>query len=177
MSLNPRQRRFVAEYLVVGVGKTAAVRAGYAAGSAHVTASRLLAKPHVAAAIREGWTDQERRTGVTVDRVLLELARIAFSDLRRVADWDADRLTLKPADAISDDDRAAMVAVSVAGKRVRRVRVRLHDKHRALDALARHFNLYGPTAGKLDPRAADDGATNAREEIMARFARLMAKTE
>ncbi len=175
MSMNPRQRRFVAEYLVLGVGKTAAIRAGYSARSAHVTASRLLAKPHVAAAVKDGWADQEQRTGVTADRVLLELARIAFSDTRRVADWDTDRLTLKPAHAIAADDRAAMVGVSVAGKRVRRVRVWLHDKHRALDALARHFNLYGPTAGRLGPRVADDGPGTAREEVLARFARLMAK--
>jgi hypothetical protein len=76
--------------------------------------------------------------------VLLELARIAFSDVRRVADWDRDTLTFKPAHAISDDDRAAVTALSVTGKRVRRVRVRLHSKLLALDVLARHLISTAP---------------------------------
>ena len=51
MSLNDRQCRFVAEYLVDLIVTQAAVRAGYIAATAREQASRLLANAKVAAAI------------------------------------------------------------------------------------------------------------------------------
>lgn len=52
--LNPRQAAFVREYLVDFNGKQAAIRAGYAAGSAEVQASRLLTVAKVQQAIKAG---------------------------------------------------------------------------------------------------------------------------
>ena len=53
MALNPRQKRFVEEYLRLGSGKAAAVAAGYSARSAEQQASRLLTMPEVQAYRRE----------------------------------------------------------------------------------------------------------------------------
>lgn len=51
--LNPKQKRFVDEYLVDLNGAAAAVRAGYSPGCAKVTASRLLTRANVREALRE----------------------------------------------------------------------------------------------------------------------------
>lgn len=61
-----RRARFVQEYLVDANGRAAAVRAGYAPAGAHVTASRLLRDPKVAAALSAGHA--EKRAELRIDR-------------------------------------------------------------------------------------------------------------
>jgi len=53
VALNPRQKRFVQEYLRCGIGKEAAIAAGYSQKSAEQQASRLLAMSEVQAYRRE----------------------------------------------------------------------------------------------------------------------------
>jgi phage terminase small subunit len=60
--LTPKERAFVTSYLVDGNGTQAAIRAGYAKQSAHVTASQLLRKPKIAAAIAQAQTKVEAAT-------------------------------------------------------------------------------------------------------------------
>src|SRR3954466_9694923 len=83
MPLNDRQARFVAEYLVDLNATQAAIRAGYSPASARTQAADLLTNPNISAAIAEAQAARSRRTEVTADRVVLELARVAFGDPRR----------------------------------------------------------------------------------------------
>lgn len=53
MSLNARQKKFVLAYCRLGVGKTAAIEAGYSARSAEAQASVLLSDQKVSKAIRD----------------------------------------------------------------------------------------------------------------------------
>ena len=53
MGMNPRQKKFVVEYLRLGSGKEAAVAAGYSPKGAEQQASRLLSMPEVQAYRRE----------------------------------------------------------------------------------------------------------------------------
>lgn len=73
MNLPVRQQRFVAEYAVRRNGAAAARAAGYAPGSAKVTASRLLTKANVKRALDAYERAARRRLGITRDRVLAEL--------------------------------------------------------------------------------------------------------
>src|SRR3954452_24234115 len=100
--LNERQRRFVAEYLLDLNATQAAIRAGYAAATANRTGPRLLSNVGVAAGIAEAQAGRSRRTEVTQDRVVLELARIAFSDSRRVMSWGPGGVTLRDSAALTD---------------------------------------------------------------------------
>ena len=59
--LRPKQARFVQEYLIDLNGTHAAIRAGYAAPSAEVTASQLLRFPKVAAAVDKALAARARR--------------------------------------------------------------------------------------------------------------------
>jgi phage terminase small subunit len=71
--LNPRQLRFVQEYLVDLNASAAALRAGYSPSgnpvAAKVRASEMLAKPEIAAAIAEAQAERGKRTGLDVDAI------------------------------------------------------------------------------------------------------------
>jgi hypothetical protein len=66
-TLTPKERQFVAEYLVDRNGAAAARRAGYAAKSAKVTAARLLTKANVRMAITEGTQAGIERSEINAD--------------------------------------------------------------------------------------------------------------
>jgi phage terminase small subunit len=143
--LTAKQTLFVEEYLVDLNGKQAAVRTGYSAKSAEVQASRLLRNTAVQAALGEAMQARSQRTKVTADRVVAELAKLAFADMRDY--WP------RPGETIDlhrlDEDRTAAVeeisiseTVDPAGVLHRRTRLKLHDKKGALDSLARHLGMF-----------------------------------
>jgi len=140
--MNLRTRQFVREYLIDLNGSAAARRPGYSLRSAGRRAFELLERPEVKAAVRAAMAARARRTNITADRVLEEFARIAFADLRRVSDWGPGGFRLKPSARLADADAAAVAWVSTGGRKgARAQRIRMHDKQRALEALARHLGL------------------------------------
>lgn len=78
--LTSRQQRFVDEYLIDLNGTQAAIRAGYAAGSADVSAAKLLGNARVSRSIAAAKEERAKKTGITQERVLRELELLAFSD-------------------------------------------------------------------------------------------------
>lgn len=76
---------------------------------------------------------------VTQERVLEELARIAFTDQTDLVSWDKDgKVTVKESSELTDATKAAITEVveTKAG-----VRVKLADKQAALTTLAKHLGL------------------------------------
>src|SRR5262245_41816636 len=86
--LTPKQERFIAEYLKDLNGKQAAIRAGYKPSNAESTASTLLQDPKVSQAVAAGKAEQLAVAGLSAQRVLDELARVAFSDIGDLLDTD-----------------------------------------------------------------------------------------
>jgi hypothetical protein len=78
--LTARQSAFVREYPIDMVGTAAAVRAGYSARSAKVTASRLLAHPEVKVALSEAMAKHAAAADVKATDVVARLRCIAMSD-------------------------------------------------------------------------------------------------
>lgn len=176
--MTPRQQRFVEEYLLDLNAHQAALRAGYSPRSARQIAAQLLRKPEIAEAIGQAMAARAERMRVSADRVIQELARVAFADIGRFL--EADGVTLKKLDRIAADDRAAVQEVATAGKTGAVLRLRLHDKLRALDGLARHLGLYGKAARALSPEAvraqwrADQARMDeTRELIISRMIKLV----
>lgn len=150
MALTEKQRRFVAEYLVDLNATQAAIRAGYSAKSAEVNGPRLLGNAGVAAAVAAGQAKALDKLEVTRERVLNELARVAFSDVGGVLDLTGEEPRLKPANEIDEDARRAISSVKVKryfeghGKDAKQVEVtefRLWSKDAALEKLGRHLGL------------------------------------
>jgi phage terminase small subunit len=75
-----RRDAFVQEYIIDLNGAQAAIRAGYAAGSATVTAARLLADVKVKALVKTAMDERAKRTGITQDKVLRRWWDIASAD-------------------------------------------------------------------------------------------------
>jgi phage terminase small subunit len=113
------------------------------------------------------------RLGITADRVLLEYARIAFSSLHDVVEWDDGGIRVKPSANLTDDTRAAIAEIVASAKSGAIYRVKLHDKKPVLDALARHLGLLPPLrqAPDADDERFDD-ADDPREFLIRELDRL-----
>lgn len=84
--LTDKQERFCREYLKDLNATAAAIRAGFKAKNADNVISRLMRLPHVSAYIEKLKAERAKRVDIKADEVLLELSRIAFSDLRKLFD-------------------------------------------------------------------------------------------
>lgn len=148
MPLPHRKQSFVDEFLVDLNATGAAIRAGYAARNANQAGYRLLQEPAVAEAIAVAQAARSRRTHISADRVLRELARIAFADVRETVSWGPAGLALRASGDLDDDTAAAISEVSESTQgRVRTLKVKLIDKLTALRLLAAHV---GVGAGSTD---------------------------
>lgn len=81
LDLTPKERRFVEEYANDFNGTLAARRSGYKNGNAGIIACTMLKKPHIQQAIKDIQEEYSKQSAVTRERVMLELARMAFSDM------------------------------------------------------------------------------------------------
>lgn len=154
MALNAKQRRFVAEYLIDLNATQAAIRAGYSKKTANQIGGENLLKPDIQAEIAKRQQKRSERTEITQDRVLKELARIGFSDIRKAVKWGETQLkvadsesgetepyhgvALVNSDEIDDDTAAAISEVSEGPKGIK---VKFHDKKGALAELAKHVGV------------------------------------
>lgn len=140
--LTPKQQKFVDEWLIDMNATAAAIRAGYSPRSADVTGARLLANARVRAYIDERMAEHSRRTGVTQERIIRELARIAFLDPTQLVNMDTAELL----DSAAEDDRAAITSVKVktmSGETEMIEReVRFADKIKALELLGKRFGMW-----------------------------------
>ena len=149
--MNERQQRFVERYLLHLNASKAALEIGCKPCSARASGWKYRHHPKVAAAIEARMAERAQRLRVSAERVVEELARLAFSDIGNIAQWGTGSLTLKPNDDVAIDDRVAIAELSLdQGKgKSRRTRIKLHDKQRALETLARHLGLFDGRGGSM----------------------------
>lgn len=146
--LTEKQQRFVDEYLIDLNATQAAIRAGYSVRTAKEQGSQNLTKLNVQQAISEKMAERSKRTGVNQDRIVMELAKIAFINAADVI--NSDDATIKEGATI--DDTAAIQSVKVKviptkeGDGVER-EIRLNDKLKALELLGKHLAMWND---KLD---------------------------
>ncbi len=88
MALTPKQKRFVAEYLVDLNATAAARRAGYSAKTADRIGPELLGKTCVSEAIQQAIRERQQRTEVTQDYVIKKLKEITDKDASDAQDSD-----------------------------------------------------------------------------------------
>ena len=81
-----KQKKFCEEYLVDLNATQAAIRAGYSPATAGEIGAENLKKPEIQKHIAKSMADRSRRTGVTADRVVMELAKVAFVNAGDVID-------------------------------------------------------------------------------------------
>jgi phage terminase small subunit len=167
--LNPKQKRFVDEYLVDLNATQAYIRAGYSAKTADVAGPRLLGDVRVQAAIKQRQEDRTKRTEITQDRVLLELARIAFADIGELFDEAGG---LRAVQDLTEEQTRAIASFSMdrLGD-IDKIQFKMHDKLSALEKIGKHLGMFvdrtrveGPNGG---PVQVEDAAAARIASILA----------
>jgi len=151
-----KREAFARAYVTIKDAARAAARVGYMPDSGR----QLMLIPEVRERIAELSETQLQAADITAQRVMLELGRIAFSDIRRVFRDDG---TLIPVHEMDDDAAASIQGiehethVKVGRKvmnlatgelepeitQVRVARIKRANKDGALQTLAKHFKLIG----------------------------------
>jgi phage terminase small subunit len=151
--LTAKQQRFISEYLIDLNATQAAIRAGYKAKNADQVGPRLVARSRVSEAIALAMAKREKRTEVTQDRIVAELAKLGFSDIRKAVEWgrgvavlDADgNVLIGNGVALigsSDVDDSTAAAIAEISQTKEGIKIKFHDKRAALVDLGRHLGIF-----------------------------------
>lgn len=159
--LTPKQQRFVEEYLIDLNATQAAIRAGYSPETAYSIGSENLKKPEIATAIEAARKNLSETSGITLERVQKEYARLAFLDIRKAFDEEG---RLKPIHELDDDTAAAIAGIETEAlfegrgddrEMIGRLhKLRLSDKKAALDSICK---LFGWVVDKKELTGKDGG--------------------
>ena len=141
--LNPLQMRFVEEYIKDSSSiSKAAARAGYSVQSSPEAGSRLLADPRVKKLVQDARDRAVQALGITQEKVLQELWKVAGANPGDIVTVDAD------GEAVLDHRGAGEVAVTTVngnGKKIKSVTtktIKPADKIAALEKVAKIMNLF-----------------------------------
>jgi len=147
--LEPKQQRFVDEYMVDQNATKAAIRSGYSERSAAVIANQLMAKPHVAAAIQKRMADIAEMAGLKAVDLLRETRRVAMSDIADFYDAEGRMLAVRD---IPIEARRAIASIEEdviwegAGRDRTAVgitrKIKLFDKVKAIELGGKFFKLW-----------------------------------
>lgn len=160
--LTPQQERFAME-VAKGNSLAESYRIAYPASKAwkddsvHNKASALKRHAQVAARIRLLAQKVEREFVVDKARVLQEIARLAFFDIRKLLNEDGTPIPIK---SLDDDTAAAIAGLDVARVgnamigEAEVLKFKIADKNAALEKLAKHLGLFEiDNKQKADPIA------------------------
>lgn len=140
--LTKKQKLFIDEYLIDLNATQAAIRAGYSVDTAAAIGCENLTKPNIQQAIAVAMAERSKRTGVNQDRVVLELAKIAFVKMTDIVD-DHGRIK----GTATDDDLACIESIKYKesdnefGGSVER-EVKIGSKLKALELLGKHLGMW-----------------------------------
>ena len=142
--LTAKQQRFVEEYLIDLNATQAYIRAGYKNyDSAGVEANKTLNNPKIRQAVDEAMAERSRRTGINQDRVLLELAKMAFVNIDDVIDVNTGAVKKNA----SREDLACIQSIKykksegASGTSVER-EIKIADKKANLELLGKHLGMF-----------------------------------
>ena len=178
--LNARQVRFVDEYMIDLNAAQAAIRAGYSVKTARQIGYENLIRPDIAAAVEAKRKELAVSRGITRERILDEMAKLAFSDLRGLFREDG---TLKPPHEWPDGAAGAVSSLEVVETTKAEVdgeggvkytpeatkKLKLWDKGKQLENLLKHLGM------DEDKPAEHVAAASALDAMDARLDKLLAQ--
>ncbi len=146
LTITPKHRNFVREYLLSYDAEDAAEKSGFA----RRTGLSLIKKPAIQTMLRRRQSVLDAEAVIDQKKVLDKLAKIAFFDPREVINWETNEhggthVWVTDSDDL-DPDAAAMVK-EISVDKEGQVKVKLHDTSAALDKIARHLGMYNDTVG------------------------------
>ncbi len=165
--LTKKQEMFVQEYLIDLNATQAAIRAGYSPDTAKEIGCENLTKPNIRARVDQALAERSKRTGINQDRVLMELAKMAFVNISDVVNLE----NVKVLDTATREDLACIQSIKIKPNEWGTEReVKLSDKKAALELLGKHLgmfkdnlNLNVTTSEKLDDIISQIGGEGLEE--------------
>jgi phage terminase small subunit len=140
--MTEKQKIFADEYLI-DLNATRAYKVAYPNVKKDETAaqagSRMLRNVKVEAYIKKRMQDRQKRTEITQDMVLQELAAIAFANATDFAQIVNGRVILTNTADLSEEQMKAIAGIK-RGKNG--IELKLNDKEKALELLGRHLGMF-----------------------------------
>ena len=140
--MTEKQKIFADEYLI-DLNGTRAYRVAYPSVKkdevAAAAAARLLKNVKVEAYIQKRMEERQKRTEITQDRVLEELAAIAFARATDYAEIKGECVRIKDTDTLDEQQIRAIAGIK-EGKYG--IELKLNDKEKALELLGRHLGMF-----------------------------------
>lgn len=161
--MTEKQKRFCDEYLI-DLNATRAYKTAYPSVKKDETAAvcgcQILSNPRVQAYIAERQRDRQERTEITQDRVVRELAAVAFADLSGIVTLENGRVYIQDTEALTDEQRRAIAGIkeTQAG-----IEIKMNDKLKALELLGRHLGMF---TDKLAIASIDDETRRKVGELL-----------
>lgn len=145
--ITTQQQKFIDEYLLDPSSYTkAAIRAGYSITSAGSHASHLMSMPKIRGAIEDAQRERSHKLGITQDRVLQELALVAFANIKDVMTTNEEGDTVIDLQKMPRAISAALSEVSISTKggknKTKTAKVKMSDKLSALDKIMKHLGMF-----------------------------------
>lgn len=134
----------------------AAIRAGYKEKAAYRTGAENLRKPQIQEEIQKRMEERQRRTEITQDMVLQELAAIAFARVTDYVSVMGGMAQVKDTDQLSDSQIAAIAGIKETQNGIE---VKLGSKEKTLELLGRHLGMWNDkldVAGDMDMKIVVD---------------------
>lgn len=137
-----KQKVFADEYLI-DLNATRAYKVAYPTvkndDTAAAAATRMLRNVKVAEYIQERMQDRQKRTEITQDKVLQELAAVAFSNATDYVEVRDNAVIIKDTASLSDTQIKALAGIKESRGGIE---VKLNDKLKALELLGRHLGMF-----------------------------------
>lgn len=189
MALTPKQQRFCDEYLIDLNATQAAIRAGYSEKTAYRTGADNLRKPQIEEYIAKRQKELSRSTEITQERVIKELALIAFSNNADYAHVVEKKMKAEVGgalvDVLDEDGKPVMYrtvepvlteelteeqkrALAVIKKGREGLEVKSCDKVKALELLGKHLGIF---TDKIEANVNDTTRSELSELLTQRKAR------
>lgn len=140
--MTEKQKRFCDEYLI-DFNATRAYKVAYPSCKKDETASsagsRMLGNVKVKEYIEKRQKDAQKRTEVTQDKVIQELAAIAFSNATEFASVKGNRVKIRNTEDLGENVKKAIVGIK---KGKNGIEIKTADKTQALELLGRHLGIF-----------------------------------
>lgn len=139
MALSEKRQAFCREYVEDYNATAAAIRAGYSPKSAQEQAAQLMKIECVKAEIDRLKAEKSKRTGVTKERIMEELAKMAFVNHQDVSGKDGQ---LKKGIQRADSAAIKKIRTRYLPDGSTEQEIELYDKSKALDILNKMIGAY-----------------------------------
>lgn len=140
--MTKNQKIFVDEYLI-DLNATRAYKTAYPNikndNTAAVNGSKILRNTKVKEEIEKRMKEREKRTEITQDKVIKELANLAFTDRTDIVTITSGRAIIQDFDDLTPEQRACIAGVKETKFGIE---VSFYGKEKALEMLGRHLGMF-----------------------------------